>query len=75
MTDERLDKIEADLLGTAQDLDAVLLDGEDQHEVERLLGTRNNVELCCVCGWWYEASELNEEQECDDCSDPENFDE
>lgn len=63
------------LQGTCKSLNDVLQEefGEDADvadvHIELLYVLDEQVMECGGCGWWCEAGELNDEQECGDCAD------
>jgi hypothetical protein len=72
LTDQQLDELANDLLGTADSIDTALerigLDPADfdMIDVEDALidwGT----ERCIYCGWWMESCALNEDGVCEEC--------
>lgn len=72
LADEQVADLAEALRGTTDSLDEALvrkfdidqddLDAEDHHELDE------HVFLCDGCGWWCEASEMEGDQTCSDCS-------
>ena len=69
-----LDDIEAELLGTCDDISDVV-PKELVDAVLSQIGDRNNIERCDGCSWWCELSEMNDDNLCEDCVDPDENDE
>ncbi len=62
LTDEQMEEIKHDLLGTCQSVATVLnnhgLDGHEDEVEDRLLDEPHAVELCVGCNWWHEPCDL-----------------
>lgn len=67
LTDEQIAEIKDDLRGTCQSAWSVAANmGLEEHldEIEdRLLDGVDAIELCVVCEWWHEVSELEFDEE------------
>jgi hypothetical protein len=79
ITDEQIDQIKSELLGTCQSLIYVLekldIDASLEEAEDRLLDG-DSVELCMVCNWWHESCCLEYSDElgggiCDQCQEEE----
>ena len=78
MTDEQLQELAAELLGTSKliceavDKLGIETEEDDDEIADRLLDL--NKECCKSCGWWHESCELDNEiygetGHCDDCAE------
>lgn len=74
MRTSKLDKIIDYLQGTCNTLDGaveIIIDGNldsSDLSMEELEYLDDRIFLCECCGWWYEVSEMSEQdQYCDDC--------
>lgn len=60
------------LLGTCLSVEEAAtqlgLDLSSQEALDLVADT--DIEICDQCGWWCEQSELDENQRCDDCQEP-----
>ena len=66
------------LLGTCDSVAGVLeslgLEGQmEEDEVEALVA-ENGVDVCALCGWWFEIGELDEDYLCYDCRESDEDD-
>ncbi len=61
---QRAQKIADDLLGTSEALPDEVLEDQDLAEFLDDL-----IMLCDTCGWWVETSEMDDDQNCEDCQE------
>lgn len=69
MNEGRIQEIEDELRGTCMSIEEVIDEdsGESAAEVEVLISDRCEIERCDGCGWWCEASEMDDGN-CEDCT-------
>lgn len=79
---ELIEKIIADLNGTAQDFDTVFFryvqtdrDPIEYFSFDELSYIDDRVLMCQGCGWWYDANEINDDCLCPDCAKDQENDE
>lgn len=74
MTAETMNEIIEELKGTCSCLDWALQGrGLEICDVPQKLLEQLDEEImeCEVCGWWHDSHELNDKQECSDCTEEE----
>lgn len=65
-------QIGADLLGTCKSLDEVCREygiTEDDLSQDELETLDDHTMCCDSCGWWVESNEIDDNGECQDCTD------
>lgn len=67
---ERVQEVADELIGSAQDLNDVLSD-EEQNDTDFLKELDEHVYQCDQCGWWVERNEVNGDGYCSDCQEEE----